>query len=453
MKLFLLTLTVTLAMGATLNVGPGEQYKTINELPKLLQAGDIIEIQPGTYKDVKAWPIAGAADNPVIVRCVGPAHCIFDAGDTNLQFTPRAIFEVADGAYSFLGPFSFRNAHNGGLSAAAIRIVKGTLEVDGQRGMKFRNCDNGIKSSVTMETAIIRNVDIQWCGRGSAAGHSIYIEGKKLTVEDSYFERTIGGIHFKTRARDVTLRRSQLLDSTDGEIQLANGPNTIAPGADALIEDNVIRTLAKGRVNCCRVNAFGHEGTAGTDRNGILRYYRNKVIMNAPNQILFSLDSVNAGLDARDNDFQGSANLIRQRYGTSGPITGTNNRVSPTVLPAPPPPPPNPWAIFDVLPALFVPPAAAASVDTIPPSQVTGLVGTQTPTGIILSWQPSTDAGGIARYEIVTSYGPFSYGENETSFYHVGDTVAGRTYTYQVIAVDRSENRATISAPFSYIRQ
>lgn len=429
---------------ATYSVGPGQTYATINALPKLV-SGDIVEIQSGIYTDVKAWPIAGAPDNPVVVRCIGPAHCEFNAGTAQLAFTPRAIFEVADGAYHFRGPFYFRNAHNGGLNAAAIRVVRGAVEAD---GFKIRNCDNGVKSSFTASSVTIRNFDIGWSGKGSAAGHSVYLEGDHVAIEDGRFNRTIGGIHVKTRARDSVIRRNQILDSVDGEVQCTSGSNTIAPGADCLVEDNVIRTLAKGRANCCRVIAFGHEGVAGTDRNGILRLHSNKVTMNAPNQILVSLDSVNAGLEAVGNDFQGTANLIRQRYGTSGPITGANNRVSPTVLPVQPPAPPSPWQIIDVLPPLFVPPASVA-IDTTPPSQVVGLVGRWTATGIELSWTPSVDAGGISHYEIIAPYGP--YGSDEaTGFYYFTSSAA--PVTFSVLAVDRAGNRGTSAGAITVVK-
>jgi hypothetical protein len=444
MKFLAFLLAVTL-QAATYTVGAGQQFPTINALPAKLLAGDIVEVQAGKYIDVKAWPIAGAVDNPVIVRCVGPGECLFDAGAANLAFTPRAIFEVANGAYHFLGPFYFRNAHNGGLNAAAIRVVSGSIEAD---GFKIRNCDNGVFSSATATSVTIRNFDIAWSGRGSGAGHSIYAAGAKLVVEDGRFYRTIGGIHVKTRARDAFILRNAILDAVDGEVQCTSGPQTIAPGADCMVEGNTIRTLAKGRANCCRVIAFGHEGAAGTDRNGTLRLHGNKVTMNAPNQILASLDSVNAGLEAVGNDFQGTANLIRVRYGTSGPITGANNRVSPTVIPTPPPAPPGPWSIIDVLPPLFVPPASTA-IDTTPPSQVTGLVGKWTATGIELSWTPATDAGGISHYEITAPYGPFGSDEATGFYYYTSQP----SITFTVLAVDKSGNRSELpSAPLVVVK-
>ena len=452
----------TVAQAATYQVGVGQTYPTIATLPKLV-AGDVVEIQPGTYTQVKQWPIAGMPASPVVVKCLGPARCLFDAAGVNLAFTPRAIFQVDDGAYTFIGPFSFRNAHNGGLNAAAVRTIRGTVVVD---GVKIRNSDNGVTSSAATSITV-RNSDIGWSGMGSAAGHSVYLSGDRAVVEDNIFFRTIGGMHVKVRARDAVVRRNQILDSTDGEIQCGNGLTTTTPGADCVVVDNVIRTLAKGRVNCCRVIAFGHEGRVGTDRNGTLRLYRNKITVSAPNQVVVSLDSVNAGFDAVDNTIEGTANLIRVRYGISGPITGRGNKVSPVLVP--PLPVVGRYSIIDVLPHLFVPPSVVVAgttpptqvpdttpptqvPDTTPPTQVTNVTFTVTPTTpIILTWTPSVDAGGIAYYEVMAPHGPFSMGD-EPTFVHTGGIHPGRSYTYVVTAVDKAGNRSIPSEPITVVR-
>src|SRR4026208_884683 len=65
------------ASATTYTVGPGSQYTSILTLPALT-AGDVVEIQPGTYNEARRWADSGTATSPIIIRGVGTPTPVFD---------------------------------------------------------------------------------------------------------------------------------------------------------------------------------------------------------------------------------------------------------------------------------------------------------------------------------------------------------------------------------------
>lgn len=417
----------------TLQVGPNSQYKSIKTLPALLP-GDVVEVEPGIYHDARVWPIAGTPDEPITVRSMEPRKAIFDAEGINLQFTPRAIFQVPGGVYRFLD-FKFRNASNN-ANAAAIRVIAGQAEVVGNH---IRNCDMGVQTT-NANLMVIRHNDIGWNGRG-ANSHNIYLSGGEHSIiEDNIIARTIGGMNVKVRTRLAEIRHNQILDSVDGEIHATYSSLTLQPGSDCIVEGNFIRTLAKGRTNKLRVIAFGHEGSyPATDRNGTLFLRNNRIEMRDPQQIMVSLDSVNAALDAEGNSIEGSCNLIRVRYGSYAGNEGRGNRIKVN----------GQQYEFDACPLVFFPPPIPP-VDTTPPAPPSDLIATQMPTSVKLTWSPSPSTD-VDHYEVIGPYGPFSMGD-ECAYAIVAGLYVGRSYTYSVVAVDPSGNASKSSTTVTFVR-
>jgi len=433
----------------TLTVGPGSEFKTLKALPKILLDGDVIEVEPGIYHESKAWPKAGTFDNPVTVKAMEPLKTIFDGEGVSFAGTPRALFEVgtAGGSYIFQD-FKYRNTHNGNNNASAVRVVAGMVRC---YGVHARNCDIGVHST-NPEYMYIGESDICWNGRGSNS-HNIYLSGGKTAlVEKCRIEHTTGGINVKIRARYVSIKNSRICDSVDGEIHLCQGPQTLEPGADCLVENNFIRTLVSGRANRARVIAIGNEGeTAGGDRVGTLILRGNTIQMRHTDNICVSLDSAKAGLLTENNVIEGSIKLLRIRYGSHAGNAGSGNVFKRG----------NESFVFAEFPEIFTAPYIPPP-DTTPPAPVTGLRAEQAgPAGelgkpcppeasIRLFWEPSSSPD-IDYYEVSAPYGPFSMGA-ECFFVDRAGLYHGRSYTYAVTAVDTNGNRSTASAAISVIR-
>src|SRR5260370_42107188 len=68
----------TSSSAATYQVGPTRTYHTVGALPALT-AGDVVEVDPATYNEVKRWTVSGTAAKPIVIRGVGGVRPIFDA--------------------------------------------------------------------------------------------------------------------------------------------------------------------------------------------------------------------------------------------------------------------------------------------------------------------------------------------------------------------------------------
>src|SRR5712691_7809503 len=110
------------AQAATYQVGPTRTYHTVGALPALAP-GDVVEVDPATYNEVKRWTTAGTAAQPIVIRGVGASRPIFDATNQIVDGVlprPRAVFQV-EAHYITLENLEFRNARNGD-NGAGIRV-------------------------------------------------------------------------------------------------------------------------------------------------------------------------------------------------------------------------------------------------------------------------------------------------------------------------------------------
>jgi fibronectin type 3 domain-containing protein len=100
------------------------------------------------------------------------------------------------------------------------------------------------------------------------------------------------------------------------------------------------------------------------------------------------------------------------------------------------------------------PPTASWTVDTTPPSAPSGLSATaSSPSLVNLAWSASTDANGIAAYNILRNGSALASVSGSTLSYPDKSVAGGTTYQYQVIAVDpagnasAASNTATVTTP------
>jgi hypothetical protein len=145
-SLFLIAFTtVCTCVGAaqTYQVGPGKTYATIGAVPTLAP-GDVVEIYPGTYNEVKRWTVAGTAANPITIRGMGATRPIIDGTGFNIDGAlprPRAIFQI-EASYVTIENLEFVNGRNG-QNGAGFRITTfGSItNFVTIRNCKVSNCD------------------------------------------------------------------------------------------------------------------------------------------------------------------------------------------------------------------------------------------------------------------------------------------------------------------------
>ncbi len=234
--LALILLSSTAAHAATLQVGAGKPYASIDAASRMANDGDVIEIDAGVYTAGAAFydnnltirPAPGAAAGSVIVR-----------GGTVLG---KALFVTAGDNITVQG-IRFENASVPDRNGAGIRSEGRNLSVlDSQ----FYNVENGILASGTNDGNVLTvrgsSFDlIRSPGGPGVLTHAIYV-GKTidgLVVEDTVFTRVATGHHVKSRANSTIVRRSTLDDRDGSASYLIEAPE----GGQLVVEGN---TMIKG---------------------------------------------------------------------------------------------------------------------------------------------------------------------------------------------------------------
>ncbi|HJZ87668.1 MAG TPA: hypothetical protein VKN99_20980, partial [Polyangia bacterium] len=314
------------ARATTYQVGAGMPYPTLASLPRLVP-GDVVEINPGTYNEVKRWTDSGAVGNPITIRGVGSARPVIDASGRSVDGVlpnPRAVFQI-EGGNIVIENLELVNARNGD-NGSGIRVTgSGAVNVV-IRGCKIDNCDMGIMSDGN-DNLLIDASEIASNGTSSFSGysHNLYLGGQKTTIQYSYIHDSLYGQNVKSRGHYTELLYNFIADSQDGEVGLVDAAETSAPNSNAVMIGNVV--VSKPRMsgwNNGRFVWFGQD--QGGAHNGTL-YLINNTFMAGDARIYFvDANASGASIVASNNIFYNSNTIT----GGNGPLSGSNNCVPST---------------------------------------------------------------------------------------------------------------------------
>ncbi len=220
---------------ATLTVGPGGQYSTIEAAVQHASSGDTVAVSSGTYTndfvtigmDLTLEAVGGTVD---LVATQAPPNgkAIIDEGGSGVDVT--------------ISGFDISGAAVADGNGAGIRYEGGSLAVLGdtihgnQDGLLANGDPNG---SIT-----INHSTFYANGAGDGQTHNIYVGAvQTLTVENSKIEAAKGGHDIKSRAATTVVEDNTIGDGPTGrsgyEIDLPNGGaalitgNSIEKGANA----------------------------------------------------------------------------------------------------------------------------------------------------------------------------------------------------------------------------
>jgi hypothetical protein len=240
------------ASADTLTVGAGKTYALPSAAAAAAQAGDTIQIFPGTYTDCTQWN----ADR-LVIEGIGPDVVITGpvCGDKGLFITRGSDITVRN--------LTFKSAHATTHNGAGIRAEGGaTLTVENSR---FIDNEDGILGGLnSQDTIIVRNSSFQGNGNCIAlCAHGIYIGHiTLLRVENSQFTEQHEGHHIKSRAARTEIVGSTIQDNQNGSASyLVDMPN----GGSALISGNQFEKGPKSqnRQVAISVGAEGASNPAG----------------------------------------------------------------------------------------------------------------------------------------------------------------------------------------------
>ncbi len=215
-QLVLLTLASTWsgeALAETFTMTPDDDWTVLENA----QAGDIVEIAPGTYQFRVYLSNAGTADNPIIIRAQDPENrpvwdLVGDSEDTFVNTWPgsygagdnhRGCWQVAaEGAYYDISGIVFQNCR--APSSAGMRMINsGPVTL---RDCVFQHNTNGLTGAST--DLVVEHSEFFQNGKTLTEGnatHHIYIFGGVFTLRHSYLHDGHEGQAFHIRARESTI--------------------------------------------------------------------------------------------------------------------------------------------------------------------------------------------------------------------------------------------------------
>jgi hypothetical protein len=245
------------ASAATRSVGAGQAYATPCKAFAAAAAGDLIEIQAGTY----TGDVCTIAQSNLTVRGVNGRPKI-NAGGKSAG--GKAIW-VVGGNNITIDNVEMYGAKVADKNGAALRLEGTNFTL---RNSFLHDNENGILSGVnTASTIVLENNEFGHNGYGDGYSHNVYIgKAGKLTFRYNYSHDAHVGHNLKTRALYNTIAYNRFSSLRAGETgsTAAGKPSyeiDVPNGGTTFIIGNVIMQPVAG--NNANIVAYGEEGVAG----------------------------------------------------------------------------------------------------------------------------------------------------------------------------------------------
>lgn len=245
------------AAAATLSVGAGKTYATPCKAFAAAQAGDVIEIQGGTY----AGDVCAIYKSNLTIRGVNGRPKIDAAGKAALS---KGTWVVV-GSNIVIDNVEMFGAKVADKNGAALRLEGTNFTL---RNSFLHNNENGILSGVnTASNVTLEYNEFGHNGAGDGYSHNIYI-GKvaKLTFRYNYSHDANVGHNLKTRALSNTIAYNRFSSLRSGETgsTAAGKPSyeiNVPNGGTTYITGNII--MQPSASNNPAMVSYGEEGTTG----------------------------------------------------------------------------------------------------------------------------------------------------------------------------------------------
>jgi hypothetical protein len=215
-----------LAKGTVYRVGPDDKYKKPSELVKRVKSGDIIEIMPGTYlNDDAVW----RTDNLTIRGSGVRPKLMFD--EQGVIRNRKAIWVIA-GDNILIENIEFSGAHVPNLNGVGLRVEGKNLTV---RNSYFHHNEFAILTGSIEGTLTVKNSEFAYHHRKARFAHAVYVgDVEHFIFQGNYVHHSDGGHHIKSRARKSEILYNRLSDEDHGNssylIDLPNCGNAVIMG-------------------------------------------------------------------------------------------------------------------------------------------------------------------------------------------------------------------------------
>ena len=344
MQLFVrITLGIAMLGGTagatTYPVGASRTYHSPCDLVKpvggvVLQPGDIIEVDPGTYTDACQLTASGTEQAPIIMRGVPGPRPVFDATGLDLSGSgsvPRAIFQWTNGSYWQVSHLELTKAANASNNGSGFRLTAGAHDVTFDDMSIHDNQDGAQSDGVSVIT--ISNSDIYANGANDGQSHNLYLQGEVVRLVGNHIHDSHGGQNIKLRTRYIEIIGNYVENAGNYEVDLIQSANTAMPNANAVLIGNVF-VRATSSDNNSQTILFGTDNANDPvgSRNGALYAIGNTFILrNASNQLFHVLTTTPAPAPTHvylyDNIVYATVagTKLTSDATTAGYVTGSNN--------------------------------------------------------------------------------------------------------------------------------
>jgi hypothetical protein len=291
-----------------------------------LNPGDIVNIHPGTYNEVKKWTATGTATSPITLQGVGTPRPVIDATGQDVSGrngAPRAAWEI-QGNYYVIENLEFKNARNGN-NGAGIRVLFANSTTI--RNCKITYCDMGMMSS-SNDNLVVEKSEVASNGTPKYNGysHNFYLAGANTTVRFCYIHDALYGQNFKTRGHYTDLSYNYIADSNEGEVGPVDGTDTAAPNSNMTMIGNLVISKPNRTGNTSKFIDFGQD--SGGSHNGTLYLINNTLIAGSPAIGFLRASATDSFIVAVNNVFYGSDTIVQTGYESRG--NGNNNWIPST---------------------------------------------------------------------------------------------------------------------------
>lgn len=215
--------SVAARKNGVLAVGPGKAFALPSEAALAARAGDLIQIDPGTYSDCARWDA-----DALVIEGTGPGVVI-----TGKSCNDKGLFIIRGRDVTVRG-ITFTGARADEHNGSGIRAEGSNLTVENSR---FIDDEDGILAADNSgSTIVVRNSYFRGNGNCIAqCAHGIYINHVSLLrVENSEFTEQHEGHHIKSRAGRTEIINNSVHDGPNGSasylVDLSNGGSALISG-------------------------------------------------------------------------------------------------------------------------------------------------------------------------------------------------------------------------------
>lgn len=338
---------------ATLTVGPGQQYATIDAAVDASQAGDTIEVQAGTYTN--DWL---SISHDLTLTAIGGWVRMVTADGAQ---PPDGKAMITESGNVTISGFDISHVTVPDQNGAAIRYEGGNLTLF---DCYIHDCQDGLLGAADASGSItIDRSEFAFNGDGSGHTHGIYVGRiNTFTLTNSYIHDTVEGHEVKSRAANNVITGNRIFDDNSTASYSIDLPDA----GNATITGNVIEQGPN--THNPAIIAYGEESGSNAGR----------AVLIDGNVLVNDRSSASTGIwNATASPIVSSNNQIWGNAPNTGPVTENENTIppsrptldlssigfigatSPLPPPAPPipsPPPPTPLPEPPAIPPAELPP-------------------------------------------------------------------------------------------------